>query len=156
MTRALPLLLTLGCAPLPALVTDAQIRAVFHPEAREAATRCAARMNSHVRAARAAGIVRPTVLAAGTVLAGTGVALQDVAPEASLPLAAVGAVVGLVADLVVRVVADPADLLARHARALASWDLARLDPDDGESLERCTRDEAPRRAQLPALGGSAP
>ena len=156
MTRALPLLLALGCAPLPALITDGQIRAVLAPEQHEAGTRCAARLNAHVRAARASGIARPVVLSAGALLAGTGVALRDLAPDASLPLAATGAVLGLVAELVVRLVADPADLLSRHARGLASWDAARVDPDDGEHLERCVRDEAPVRSRMPALGGSAP
>ena len=157
MTRALPMLLALtACAPLPALITGAQVRAVLAPEQVEAGTRCAARLNGHVRAARAAGVARPVVLSAGALLAGTGVAVRDLAPDASLPLAVAGAVVGLVAELVVRLVADPADLLSRHARGLASWDAARVDGDDGENLERCVRDEAPPRSRLPLLGGSAP
>ena len=146
----------LGCAPLPALITDAQVRAVLAPEQHEAGIRCAARLNGHVRGARASGVARPVVLSAGALLAGTGVALREAAPDASLPLAAAGAVVGLVAELVVRLVADPADLLGRHAAGLASWDAARADPDDGEHLERCVRDEAPRRSRLPAVGGTAP
>lgn len=77
MTRALPLLLALGCAPLPALVTESQVRAVLPPELVEPGTRCAARLNDHVRAARASGIARPVVLGAGAALAGTGVALRD-------------------------------------------------------------------------------
>lgn len=153
----LPLLAALlGCAPLPALITDAQVRAVLAPERHEAGTRCAARLNGHVRGARASGIARPVVLSAGALLAGTGVALREAVPDAALPLAAAGAVVGLLAELVVRLVADPADLLSRHARGLASWDAARVDPDDGQHLERCVRDEAPQRSRLPALGGSAP
>ena len=155
--KLLLILAALGCAPLPALITDAQVRAVLAPEQREAGTRCAARLNGHVRAARAAGVARPVVLSAGALLAGTGVAVRDVAPDASLPLAVAGAVVGLVAELVLRLVADPADLLARHGRGLASWDAARVDPDaGGELLERCVRDEAPARSRLPLLGGSAP
>lgn len=158
LTRVLPLLLALtACAPLPALITDAQVRAVLAPEQREAGTRCAARLNAHVRAARASGIARPVVLSAGAVLAGTGVALREASPDASLPLAAAGAVVGLVAELVVRLVADPAELLSRHGRGLASWDAARSAPDAaGPALEACVRDEAPARTRLPALGGSAP
>ena len=156
LARAALCVLLLGCAPLPALVTDAQVRAVLAPEQHEAGTRCAARLNSHVRAARASGIARPVVLSAGALLAGAGVALREVTPDASLPLAATGAVLGLVAELVVRLVADPADLLSRHARGLASWDAARVDPDDGEHLERCVRDEAPVRSRMPLLGGSAP
>lgn len=157
MTRALPLLLALvGCAPLPALITDAQVRAVLAPEAHADGLRCAARLNGHVRGARAAGIARPVVLSAGALLAGTGVALRELAPDASLPLAATGAVVGLIAEMVVRLVADPADLLSRHSRGLASWDAAREDPDAGDHLERCVRDEAPTRSRLPLLGGSAP
>ncbi|MEZ4391975.1 MAG: hypothetical protein R3A48_12835 [Polyangiales bacterium] len=146
----------LGCAPLPALITDAQVRALHAPEAFDAGMRCAARLNGHVRAAQAAGIARPVVLSAGALLAGTGVALERAAPDASLPLAVAGAVVGLVAELVVRLVADPADLLSRHARGLASWDAAAQDPDAGDHLERCVRDEAPPRSRLPALGGVAP
>lgn len=157
MTRALPLLLALGCAPFPALITDGQIRAVLPEVHHEAGTRCAARLNGHVRAARAAGLARPVVLSSGALLAGTGVAVRDLAPGASLPLAVAGAVVGLVAELVLRLVADPADLLARHGRGLASWDAARVDPDAaGELLERCVRDEAPTRSRLPLLGGVAP
>ena len=157
MTRALPLLLALvGCAPLPALITDAQVRAVLAPEAHADGLRCAARLNGHVRGARAAGIARPVVLSAGALLAGTGVALERAAPDASLPLAVAGAVVGLVAELVVRLVADPADLLSRHARGLASWDAAAQDGDEGGHIERCVRDEAPPRSRLPALGGVAP
>lgn len=149
-------LAALGCAPLPALITDAQVRAVLPEAHHEAGTRCAARLNGHVRAARASGVARPVVLSAGALLAGTGVALREAVPDAALPLAAAGAVVGLLAEIVVRLVADPADLLSRHARGLASWDAARVDPDDGEHLERCVRDEAPLRSRLPALGGSAP
>lgn len=152
----LALALLIGCAPLPALITDAQVRAVLPPAHHEAGMRCAARLNGHVRSARASGIARPVVLSAGALLAGAGVALREVVPDASLPLAATGAVVGLLAELVVRLVADPADLLSRHAAGLASWDAARADPDDGEHLERCVRDEAPRRARLPAVGGVAP
>ena len=156
MTRALLLVALSACAPLPALITDAQVRAVLPPVHHEAGMRCAARLNGHVRSARASGIARPVVLSAGALLAGVGVALREAVPDAALPLAASGAVVGLVAELVVRLVADPADLLARHAAGLASWDAARADPDDGEHLERCTRDEAPRRSRLPVLGGVAP
>ena len=154
--KLLLILAALGCAPLPALITDAQVRAVLAPEQREAGTRCAARLNGHVRAARAAGVARPVVLSAGALLAGTGVAVRDVAPDASLPLAVAGAVVGLVAELVVRLVADPTHLLTLHAAGLASWDAARVDGDDAEHLERCVRDEAPPRSRLPLLGGSAP
>lgn len=156
--KLLPLLLALAaCAPLPALITDGQVRAVLPEVHHEAGTRCAARLNGHVRAARASGVARPVVLSSGALLAGTGVAVRDLAPDASLPLAVAGAVVGLVAELVVRLVADPADLLARHGRGLASWDAARVDPDaGGELLERCVRDEAPARSRLPLLGGVAP
>ena len=154
--KALALAALVGCAPLPALITDAQVRAVLAPEAHEAGMRCAARLNGHVRGARAAGVARPVVLSAGALLAGTGVALVRVAPDASLPLAVAGAVVGLVAELVVRIVADPADLLSRHSRGLASWDVAVRDGDDAEHLERCVRDEAPPRSRLPMLGGVAP
>lgn len=157
MIRALPLLLVaLGCAPLPALITDGQIRAVLAPEQHEAGTRCAARLNSHVRAARASGIARPVVLSAGALLAGTGVALRDLVPDASLPLAATGAVLGLVASVVADLIANPATLLTLHANGLASWNAARVDPDDGEHLERCVRDEAPERSRMPEFGGSAP
>lgn len=157
MTRAALLALVLAaCAPLPALVTDAQVRAVLPPALHEPGMRCAARLNDHVRGARASGIARPVVLGAGALLAGTGVALRDVEPEASLPLAATGAVVGLLAELVVRLVADPADLLARHGRGLASWDAGRHG-GGAEDLERCTRDEAPPRLALPVIaGGVAP
>lgn len=86
MTRAL-LLLALGCAPLPALITDAQVRAVLPPVHHEAGTRCAARLNGHVRGARAMPLARPVVLSAGALLAGTGVALRELAPARSrLPL----------------------------------------------------------------------
>lgn len=54
--KLLLILAALGCAPLPALITDAQVRAVLAPEQAEAGTRCAARLNGHVRAARAAGV----------------------------------------------------------------------------------------------------
>lgn len=154
--RLLLALTLTACAPLPALITDAQVRAVLAPEQHEAGMRCAARLNGHVRAARAAGIARPVVLSSGALLAGTGVALERAAPEAALPLAVAGAVVGLVAELVVRLVADPADLLSRHARGLASWDAAVRDGDDAEHLERCVRDEAPPRSRLPMVGGVAP
>ena len=158
MTRAaLALALFCGCAPLPALITDAQVRAVLPPVHHEAGMRCAARLNGHVRGARAAGIARPVALSLGAALAATGVALRELAPDAALPLAASGAVVGAVAEILVRVIADPADLLARHGRGLASWDAARIDPEHGaEFLERCVRDEAPERSRLPLLGGRAP
>lgn len=157
MRLALLLAALLGCAPLPALVTEGQVRAVLPPVHHEAGLRCAARLNDHVRAARAAGVARPVVLSSGALLAGAGVALRDVAPDASLPLAAAGAVVGLVAELVVRFVADPAELLAAHGRGRASFDAARLDPDaGGELLERCVADQAPGRSGLPLLGGRAP
>ena len=153
MRLALLLAALLGCAPLPALVTEGQVRAVLPPVHHEAGLRCAARLNDHVRAARAAGVARPVVLSSGALLAGAGVALRDVAPDASLPLAAAGAVVGLV----VRFVADPAELLAAHGRGRASFDAARLDPDaGGELLERCVADQAPGRSGLPLLGGRAP
>ncbi len=151
------LLVAVGCAPLPALVTDAQVRAVLPPVHHEAGLRCAARLNDHVRAARAAGVARPVVLSLGAALATTGVLLRDVAPDATAPLAAVGGAVGLVAELVVRLVADPATLLAAHGRGRASFDAARLDPDaGGELLERCVADQGPGRSALPHLGGRAP
>lgn len=151
------LLVAVGCAPLPALVTEGQVRAVLPPVHHEAGLRCAERLNDHVRAARAAGVARPLVLSGGALLAGTGIALRDVAPDASLPLAAAGAVVGLVAELVVRLVADPATLLASHGLGMASFNAARLDPDaGGELLERCVADQGPGRSTLPRLGGRAP
>lgn len=160
MRRARAALLALacvgGCAPLPALVTDTQVRAAFPAPLHDPAMRCAARMNDHVRGARAAGIARPVVLGSGALLAGVGVAVREVAPDASLPLAATGAVVGLVAELLVRLLADPVDLLARHARGLASWDAARHD-GGVDDLERCVRDLDPPRYALPdADGGVAP
>lgn len=154
--KLLLILGALGCAPLPALITDAQVRAVLpevhHPDGMA----CAARLNGHVRAARASGVARPVLLGAGALLGASGAAVRDLAPDAALPLAVSGALVGLVTDLVLRLVADPADLLSRHARGLASWDAARADPDDGEHLVRCVRDEAPPRSRLPLLGGVAP
>ena len=155
MTRALPLLLALGCAPLPALITDGQIRAVLPEVHHEAGTRCAARLNGHVRAARASGVARPLVAGTGALLGAVGAVLRE--SDAALPLAVTGAAVGILAELVLRLVADPADLLARHSRGLASWDAARADGDAaGEHLERCVRDEAPARSRLPLLGGVAP
>lgn len=137
-----------GCVPLPALVTEGQVRASLAPEQVEAGLRCAARLNGHVRGARASGIARPVALSAGAVLAGTGVALREALPDASLPLAAAGAIVGLVVEVLVRVIADPVDLLRRHALGLASLDAARADGEDPMHLENCVRDEAPRRARM--------
>jgi hypothetical protein len=154
--KLLLILAALGCAPLPALITDAQVHAVLPAVHHADGIACAARLNGHVRAARASGVARPMLLGAGALLGATGAAVRDLAPDASLPLAVSGALVGLVAELIVRLVADPADLLSRHARGLASWDAARADPDDGEHLVRCARDEAPPRSRLPALGGVAP
>ena len=156
MTRALPLLLALAaCAPLPALITDGQIRAVLPEVHHEAGTRCAARLNGHVRAARAGQATRGVVAVVVAALGGTAFALRE--EPSGAPLAVVVAALGPLAELVVRLVADPADLLARHGRGLASWDAARVDPDAaGELLERCVRDEAPPRSRLPLLGGVAP
>jgi hypothetical protein len=151
----LPLILA-ACAPLPALITDAQVHAVLPAVHHADGMACAARLNAHVRAARASSVARPMLLGAGALLGATGAAVRELAPDASLPLAVSGALVGLVAELIVRLVADPADLLSRHARGLASWDAARADPDDGEHLVRCARDEAPPRSMLPMLGGVAP
>lgn len=157
MRFVLLLLLALGCAPLPALVTEGQVRAVLPPVHQEAGLRCAARLNDHLRAARAAGVARPLVLSLGAALTTTGVLLRDVAPDTTAPLAAVGGAVGLLAELVVRLVADPAVLLAAHGRGLASFNAARLDPDAaGELLERCVADQGPGRSTLPHLGGRAP
>ena len=150
-------LLALGCAPLPALVTEGQVRAVLPPAQHEAGLRCAERLNGHLRAARAAGVARPLVLSLGAALATTGVLLRDVAPDTTAPLAAVGGAVGLVAELVVRLVADPAALLAAHGQGMASFNAARLDPAAaGELLERCVADQGPGRSALPLLGGRAP
>ena len=147
----------LGCAPLPALVTEGQVRAVLPPVHHEAGLRCAARLNDHLRAARAAGVARPLVLSLGAALTTTGVLLRDVAPDTTAPLAAVGGAVGLLAELVVRLVADPAVLLAAHGQGLASFNASRLDPDAaGELLERCVADQGPGRSALPHLGGRAP
>lgn len=146
-----------SCAPLPALVTEGQIRAVLPPVHHEAGMRCAERLNGHVRSARAAGVARPVVLAAGAALTATGVLLRDVAPDATAPLAVAGGTVGIVAELVVRLVADPASLLAAHGAGLASLNAARVDPDaGGELLERCVADQGPPRSRLPLLGGGAP
>lgn len=154
LTRALPLLLTLGCAPLPALITDAQVRAVL-PAHVEAGTRCAARLNGHVRAARASGVARPIVAGSGALLGAVGAVLRE--SDAALPLAVTGAALAVVAELVLRLVADPAVLLAAHGRGLASWDAARGDAGGAaDHLERCVRDEAPARSRLPLLGGRAP
>lgn len=148
------LLLALGCAPLPALVTEGQVRAVF-PAHVEAGTRCAARLNGHVRAARAGQTTRGIVAAVGAAVGGTAFALRE--DPAGAPLAAAAVAVGPLAELVLRLVADPADLLARHGRGLASWDAARGDAGGAaEHLERCVRDEAPARSRLPLLGGRAP
>ena len=157
MRLVLLLLVALGCAPLPALVTEGQVRAVLPPVHHEAGLRCAARLNGHIRGARAAGVARPLVLSLGAALATTGVLLRDVAPDTTAPLAAVGGAVGLVAELVVRLVADPAVLLAAHGLGLASFNASRLDPDaGGELLERCVADQGPGRSALPRLGGRAP
>lgn len=145
--KALLFAALLGCAPLPALITSTQVRARF-PTQIEAGMRCAARLNSHVRSARVAGIARPVLFGMGALFAGTGVAVRDVAPDAALPLAASGAVMSLLSDLILRLVADPADLLARHARGLLSWDAG--------LLERCVRDEAPERLQSVDSSGFAP
>ena len=147
-----------ACAPLPALVTEGQVRATLPAVHHEAGMRCAARLNDHVRGTRAALLARPLVLSAGALLAGTGIALNEVAPDASLPLTAAGAVVSLVAEVVVRLIADPADLLTRYARGRASLDAAREDPDAaGPLLEGCVMDREPPRARLPmAAGGVAP
>lgn len=147
-----------ACAPLPALVTEGQVRATLPAVHHEAGMRCAARLNDHVRGTRAALLARPLVLSAGALLAGTGIALNEVAPDASLPLTAAGAVVSLVAEVVVRLIADPADLLTRYARGRASFDAAREDPDAaGPLLEGCVMDREPPRARLPmAAGGVAP
>jgi hypothetical protein len=157
MTRTLPLLIlaaNAACAPLPALITDAQVHAVLPPVHHADGMVCAARLNGHVRAARAGQLTRGVVAAVGAAVGGTAFALRD--EPAGAPLAAVAAAVGPLAELLLRLVADPADLLSRHARGLASWDAARADPDDGEHLVRCARDEAPPRSRLPMLGGVAP
>ena len=157
MTRTLPILLALGCAPIPALITDAQVRAVLPEVHHDAGMRCAARLNGHVRGARAAGTARPLILGAGALLGAAGAATRELAPDAALPLAVSGALAGALGALLVQLIADPADLLARHGRGLASWDAARADGDAaGPLLERCVRDEAPTRSTLPMLGGVAP
>ncbi len=150
--RAFPLLLFLGCAPLPELITDGQIRATFQQPLHEPAFRCAARLNRHVRAAEVSGVARPVLLGSGAILTGTGLAFQDVAPNSALPLAASGAILGLLSELILRLVADPADLLSRHSRGLASWDAARR-TGRAEDLERCVRDVAP---EVSRFSGFAP
>lgn len=151
-------LVLVSCVPLPALVTDTQVRASLPEVHHEAGLRCAARLNDHVRSTRATLLARPLVLSAGALLAGTGIALNEAAPDASLPLTAAGAVVSLVAEVVVRLIADPADLLTRYARGRASFDAAREDPDAaGPLLEGCVLDREPPRARLPmTAGGVAP
>ena len=52
--RPLPLLLALtlafaACVPLPALVTEGQVRATLPAIHHEAGMRCAARLNDHIR-----------------------------------------------------------------------------------------------------------
>lgn len=147
-----------ACVPLPPLVTDTQVRATLPAAHHEAGMRCAARLNDHVRGTRGALLARPLVLSAGALLAGTGIALNEAAPDASLPLTAAGAIVSLVAEVVVRLIADPADLLTRYARGRASFDAAREDPDAaGPLLEGGVMDREPARARLPVLsGGVAP
>jgi len=90
MTRALPLLIALGCAPLPALITDAQVRAVLPAVHHEAGTRCAARLNGHVRAARAAGVARPVAPRAGALLLGVDGACLLVGADAEVDQGAHG------------------------------------------------------------------
>lgn len=156
MPRALLLLALAACAPLPPLIHDTQVNASLPPALHPAGMRCAARLNGHVRAARSAGAARTSLAGSGALLAGAGVALSEASRDVGLGLAVGGAVLALVADLVVRLTGDPAALLAAHARGLASWDAARRG-GSGEDLERCTRDLAPERAALPPAGdGVAP
>lgn len=150
--RALPLLFFLGCAPLPELITDGQIRATFQQPLHEPAFRCAARLNRHVRSAEVSGVARPVLFGSGAIVTGTGVALREIAPNAALPLAAAGAILAILSELVLRLVADPADLLSRHSRGLASWDAARR-TGRAEDLERCVRDVAP---EVSRFSGFAP
>jgi hypothetical protein len=119
--------------------------------------RCAARLNDHVRTARAAGIARPLVLSLGVTLATTGVLLRDVAPDATAPLSVAGSVVGALTEVIVRLFADPAAVLVAHGDGMASFNAARADPDaGGELLERCVADQGPPRSRLPRLGGISP
>ncbi len=155
MRLVLLLLVTLGCAPLPALVTDAQVRAVLPPVHHEAGLRCAERLNGHIRAAQAGQTTRSVVAVVAAAVGGTAFALRD--DPAGPPLAVVAAAVGPLAEVIVRIVADPSVLLAAHGQGLASFNAARLDPDaGGELLERCVADQGPGRSALPHLGGRAP
>jgi len=144
-----------ACVPAPALVTLAQVRLAFDtPADVEAATRCARRLNAHARAARSAEAVRPVATGAGALLGLAGASAAPLDADVALGLAVAGAIVAAVTDLALRIVADPSDLRARHARGLASWDAARREPAArGEHLERCVRDEAP---PAPVLSGDAP
>jgi hypothetical protein len=67
-------------------------------------------------------------------------------------LAASGAILGLLSELILRLAADPADLLSRHSRGLASADAARR-TGRAEDLERCVRDVAP---EVSRFSGFAP
>jgi hypothetical protein len=159
LTRAalLASLLASACAPLPTLIREDQVRAVFDPSLHGPALLCAARLNDLSRNARAASIARPVLSGAGALLGGVSLALNEVAPEASLPLAATGATLGILAELLLRVIADPATLLTLRADGFASWLAARQDPDAaGYHLLRCEQDLPPPRAHLPSLNPASP
>lgn len=154
------LVMLAGCAPLPAPITQGQIRAAFGGESElvlDAAQRCADRLNGLVGVARASGTARTSVSAGGALLGGVGAAMGGV-PEADptvrevgLSLGIAGAALGALSTFIVALTGDPNDLLTRHARGLRSLDAAREAPADvgarerAALLERCVRDEAPAR-----------
>ncbi len=156
MTRLAVVVAMAACAPLPDLIYPSQVRASFPEALREPATRCAERLNGHVRTARVSGTLRTSIVASGALLGGTGgvlIAVPGVDASVPLGLTLAGSLVGLVGELVVRLTGDPADLLTRHARGLRAWDSARRG-GDAEELERCVRDEEPARprATRPVAG----